>query len=253
MSCEDHDYGWDDVQIEPIIEVRKINLAITTISQKELCKIEEAMTMCLDRKFDKLNLLLRQMNVYQLNDCLIVNDRYNTAPNLVEIVKSFGMDVKTVTVSGLKGKTYIIGDKITKLLSKLGTDYDFSKTVDVKQCPQTVNLDGIDAFRYPEVDSVYDDELASFLQEIKHHGEVRIVGSETLIDGVSQGIVSDKERVTSKLKQYLSDVQKQACENNRNVQNGTTEILYARARQMGYSVQKEVKGKQVQLVLVRME
>ena len=51
----------------------------------------------------------------------------------------------------------------------------------------------------------------------------------------------------------LTDIQKQACENNRNVQYGTTEILYARARQMGYSVIKEVKGKEVQLVLARIE
>ena len=34
MSCEDDDYGWDDP--EPIVEIRKINLLITTISKKEL-------------------------------------------------------------------------------------------------------------------------------------------------------------------------------------------------------------------------
>jgi hypothetical protein len=37
------------------------------------------------------------------------------------------------------------------------------------------------------------------------------------------------------------------------MQNGTTEILYHRARQMGYSVEKKVKGKEVQLVLVRLQ
>ena len=75
MSCEDDDYGWDDP--EPIIEVRKINVDITTISQKELLTIEEAMTVCLDRKLEKLNLLLKMMNVYQVGDCLLVYDRYN--------------------------------------------------------------------------------------------------------------------------------------------------------------------------------
>ena len=47
MSEEWDDNGWDDS--EPIIEVKKINVDITTISQKELLTIEEAMTVCLDR------------------------------------------------------------------------------------------------------------------------------------------------------------------------------------------------------------
>ena len=34
MSCEDDDYGWDDP--EPIVEIRKINLLITTISKKRV-------------------------------------------------------------------------------------------------------------------------------------------------------------------------------------------------------------------------
>ena len=63
MSEEWDDDGWDDP--EPIIEVRKINVDITTISQKELLTIEEAMTVCLDRKLEKLNLLLKMMNVYK--------------------------------------------------------------------------------------------------------------------------------------------------------------------------------------------
>ena len=84
MSCEDDDYGWDDP--EPIIEVRKINVDITTISQKELLTIEEAMTVCLDRKLEKLNLLLKMMNVYQVGDCLLVNDRYNAVMDFIKTV-----------------------------------------------------------------------------------------------------------------------------------------------------------------------
>ena len=41
--------------------------------------------------------------------------------------------------------------------------------------------------------------------------------------------------------------------NNAHMQNGTTQILYSRARQMGYSVEKKVSGKEVQLVLVRVQ
>lgn len=251
MSCEDDDYGWDDP--EPIIEVRKINVDITTISQKELLTIEEAMTVCLDRKLEKLNLLLKMMNVYQVGDCLLVNDRYNAVLDFIKTVEVFGMDIKQVNVAGLRGKTYLIGDVITKLLRVMGTSYNFSNILDVKELPATANMDGVQLFGYDALNQTYDSELTAFLTEIKRQGRVRIQGTETFIDGVSQGIVSDQARISEKLKKYLVDIKKQACENNKNVQYGTTEILYTRARQMGYSVQKEVKGNQVQLVLVRVE
>ena len=251
MSCEDDDYGWDDP--EPIIEVRKINVDITTISQKELLTIEEAMTVCLDRKLEKLNLLLKMMNVYQVGDCLLVNDRYNAVLDFIKTVEAFGMDIKQVNVASLRGKTYLIGDVITKLLRVMGTSYNFSNILDVKELPGTANMDGVQLFGYDALNQTYDSELTALLTEIKRQGRVRIQGTETLIDGVSQGIVSDQARISEKLKKYLVDIKKQACENNKNVQYGTTEILYTRARQMGYSVQKEVKGNQVQLVLVRVE
>ena len=251
MSCEDDDYGWDDP--EPIIEVRKINVDITTISQKELLTIEEAMTVCLDRKLEKLNLLLKMMNVYQVGDCLLVNDRYNAVLDFIKTVEAFGMDIKQVNVAGLRGKTYLIGDVITKLLRVMGTSYNFSNILDVKELPATANMDGVQLFGYDALNQTYDSELTALLAEIKRQGRVRIQGTETLMDGVSQGIVSDQARISEKLKKYLVDIKKQACENNKNVQYGTTEILYTRARQMGYSVQKEVKGNQVQLVLVRVE
>lgn len=251
MSEEWDDYGWDDP--EPIIEVRKINVDITTISQKELLTIEEAMTVCLDRKLEKLNLLLKMMNVYQVGGCLLVNDRYNAVLDFIKTVEAFGMDIKQANVAGLRGKTYLIGDVITKLLRVMGTSYNFSNILDVKELPATANMDGVQLFGYDALNQTYDSELTSLLTEIKHQGRVRIQGTETLIDGVSQGIVSDQARISEKLKKYFVDIKKQACENNKNVQYGTTEILYTRARQMGYSVQKEVKGNQVQLVLVRVE
>jgi hypothetical protein len=252
MSEEwDDDDVWDDP--EPIVEVRKIDVDITTISQKELLTIEEAMTVCLDRKLEKLNLLLKMMTVYQVGDCLLVNDRYNAVLDFIKTVEAFGMDIKQVNVAGLRGKTYLIGDVITKLLRIMGTSYNFSNILDVKELPATANMDGVQLFGYDALNQTYDSELTALLTEIKRQGRVRIQGTETLIDGVSQGIVSDQARISEKLKKYLVDIKKQACENNKNVQYGTTEILYTRARQMGYSVQKEVKGNQVQLVLVRVE
>lgn len=251
MSCEDDEYGWDD-DPKPIVEVRKIDISITTITAAELSTIEEAMRLCLNRKLEKLNLLLKQMNVCQVGNFLVVNDRYNTALNFMEIVRAFGMDINQIAITGLRGKTYVVGDKITKLLDIMGSTYDFSSIIDIHSLRE-VNKDQLFLFNYDELDATYDSELKALLKEIKTTGAVKISGSEKFVDGVSQGIVSNQDATEKKLKKYLSDIKQQACENNRNVQYGTTEILYFRARQMGYSVKKEVKGKEVQLVLERIE
>ena len=40
---------------------------------------------------------------------------------------------------------------------------------------------------------------------------------------------------------------------NANLRDGTTKLIYTRAKQMGYAVQEVKKGTQTQLVLVRYE
>ena len=251
MSCEDdwYDDMYDDW--EEIYETVMVDLHITTITKEKLLKIEEGLKLCLDRKLDKLNLLLKQLTVYQANGNLIVNDRYNAILNLEKIVQSFGMDIIKIDILGLKGKSYIISDIIVKLLKVLGTDYKWGP-ITIEKISENVKFDVSKLFTYDKLNDTYDRTLVGYLSEIKETGAVTIQGTETLINGYSQGIVSEENIVKSKLETYLKDIQQQACVNNRNVQNGTAEILYERARQMGYSVQKEVKGKEVQLVLVRL-
>lgn len=245
MSCEDDDYGWDDPV--PVVEVRKINIDVHTISLKELGLIEEAMTICLDRKFDKLNILLKQMNVYHLNGNLIVNDRYNTALNFINTVSAFGMDIKKVDIAGLKGKTYIMSDKILSFLEVLGTEYSFGE-VNIQKLPASIRIDENQLFKY----DLYDMDFKKYMREIKETGKVTMEGTETLVNNVSTGIESDFENVESQLKSYLTNIKQQVCSNNKELQHGTTEILYERARQMGYSVEKQENGNEVQLVLVRL-
>ena len=252
MSCEDDDYGWEE-EPEPIVEVRKINLEVNTVSKEELSTIKDAMKLCLDRKLEKLRLLLRQMNVFKVDDYLLVNDRYNTALDFEKTVQAFGMDIKQVSIPGFKGKTYVLGDKITKLLGVVNSQYDYASLLDIKEMPASIDISKIPLFKYADVDKTYAADLRTLLTEIQKNGYVKVEGSETLIDGVSQGIISNKETVVNKLQAFLQEIKTQACKNNKNVQYGTTEILYSRARQMGYSVQKEQKGTEIQLVLMRVE
>lgn len=251
MSCEEDDDWWDDP--EPIVEVKNINIENTTISKEELLKIQEALTICLDRKLEKLNLLLKQMNIYQFGNSLIVNDRYNIALNFIEIVKNFGMDISLANLSGLKGKTYVISDKITKLLEILNNKYNFNNVVNILNTPVGVEINNLVVDNYKYLDNIYDLKLCELLKEIKLNGFVSISGTETFVNGISQGIVSDNDNITTKLKDYLKLIKQEICNNNKNLQYGTIEIIYTRARQMGYSVEKVVKGKEVQLVLERIE
>lgn len=250
MSCEDDDYGRDDP--EPIIEVKKINVCLTTITREHINKIEKGLSLCLDRKLNKLNLLLKQMNVYLVNGTLVINDKYKTTLNFIDTVNAFGMDIKEVKVDGFKGKTYLISDKIIKLLHVLGANYDWSSEVEIKTLPQVAKINFNDLFEYKELDKVYNSSLKKYLSKIRSDGSLFIEGQETFIDGISQGVVSNSKEVEVELQNYLSNSQHEACTNNRNVQYGTTEILYERARQMGYSVEKTVENDEVQLVLVRL-
>lgn len=246
MSCED-DYDFGDYDYTPIIEVRKINVEVNTISLEELEVIEKAMTTCLDRKFDKLNILLKQMNVYKFDGNLIVNDRYNTALNFINTVSAFGMDIRKVEIAGLKGKTYVISDKILSFLEVLGVEYTFGE-INIQKLSTSISIDDIKLFTY----DLYDMDFKKYMREIKETGKVTIEGTETLVNHKSSGITSDFENVERQLKSYLSDIKQEVCSNNKELQHGTTEILYERARQMGYSVERQENGDEVQLVLVRL-
>ena len=249
MSEEDDDDGWEDP--EPVIEVRKISIEVRTVSRAQLATIEEALTVCLDRKLDKLNLLLKQMDVYLVGDNLIVNDRFSTAHDFEETVRAFGTDIKSVTVPNLRGKTYVMSDRIAQLLRVSGAEYAWGEAVRLKKARFDAKALEGQLFRYGEMQEKYDGELRDFLGQVKGTGSVSVTGTETFIDGRSQGVVSDSARVERKLSAYLADVRGEACENNRQLQRGTAMLLRERARQMGYSVTQEEKDGKIQLVMVR--
>lgn len=248
MSAEDDDYGWDDP--EPIVEIKNITLTCRAITSEQIQMMITGLATCLDRKIDKLNLLLKSMNVYECDGQLIVNDRYGISHDFYDVVHQFGMDIAETDISGLKGKTYIVCDRIKKLLEILGYDYRWDRIVTGMK-NESFQVNPQDFFTYQGVSARYGEELQAFLREIRKTGCVHRQGKETFIDGVSQGVVSDVARVEAELQRFAEDIRNEANSNNKHLQYGTTELLYARARQMGYSVEKTVSGSTVQLVLVR--
>ena len=248
----DDDDWWDDP--EPIIETVIKKIQISNVQACDIQVFEKALISCVEQKLEKLNLIANQMNVYAVGNCLIINDRYSICQEFPRIVSAFGMDIQSIVVPGIRGKTYVISDEIVAILKKLLSNYKFGESIANSEATESmlasIERDGI---LYPEIDRRYDAELVNYIAEILGTGAVTIEGKETLIDGVSQGIVSNSESVSARLNSFLSEAEAQVKRNNKNMQNGTTEILYHRARQMGYSVEKKTNGKEVQLVLVRLQ
>lgn len=252
MSGKWDDDVWDDP--EPIIKTIIREIKIEDVSACDIQAFEKGLVTCIEQKLEKLNIIAKQMNVYAVADHLVINDRYSICPSFVKIVENFGMSIKEVQISGLRGKTYLVSDEIVAILHKISSGYRFGESI--ANATATTNIENTvlaESIRYTDIDAKYDAELVSYVAEILRSGVVTILGKETLIDGVSQGIKSNSEAVRSKLVNLLDEIEKQVKQNNKNMQNGTTEIIYHRARQMGYAVEKKVKGKEVQLVLVRLQ
>lgn len=252
MSEEWDDDVWDDP--EPIIETIMREITINNVRACDIKAFEKCLISCIEQKLEKLNIIAKQMNVYAVADHLVINDRYSICPSFAKIVESFGMSIREVSISGLRGKTYLVSDEIVAILHKISSSYRFGESI-ANATTMSIIEDAVltERFRYSDIDVKYDAELVSYVEEILHSGVMTILGKETLIDGVSQGVESNFIAVQSKLGNLLGEIEKQVKRNNKNMQNGTTEIVYHRARQMGYAVEKKVTGKEVQLVLVRLQ
>ena len=255
------DYDDDDVWDEPVIDVvtenKIIELDITTISKKELIQIQEMAKYASNQKLQKLNILLKNMSVFLHDNTLLVNDRYNICPDLINIAKVLGLEIKEVNCE-LRGKNYIISDKLTNLIRTIDSSYSYGDCAKNNEITAEIK-EVISTNKY---NTIVDFELSSFLHQIMKDGKLTITGSQqitsTYEDGIlineeKQEIVSNKDEVTQKLKTFLSQTSDILQNANDNLRDGTAELLYSRARQMGYAVEESRNGDKIELVLVRYE
>lgn len=255
MSCDD---DWGDVW-EPIINVveenKLVDIPITAITGDDLKTIEEAATSALEQKLCKLNIVLKNLNVYIRDNKILVNDRYGICEDIEEIVHAFSMSIEPITCS-LRGKSYVITDKLVALITTINPDYVIEDIANQKLTSElTTYLDKIGG---DELDL----SLAKILRSIRMTGKYSIIGTQKvvstyedgkLIDKTEGDIISDERNVTERLKTYLNETSASLVRTNESLRDGTAKLLYSRARQMGYAVKEERKGNKIQLVLVRCE
>ena len=245
-----------DVQIWEEVKIEEVTLNIDTLKREDLIKIEESEKKCLLSKLEKLNVILKNLDVYSKNGVLLVNDRYGICKEFPEIAAAFGFSTEEATC-GLKGKSYLVYDPLFELIRVLNPLFYISKFAN-----KQVNDEILYVLEKVKHNSVVSPDLQVILQTILQNDYYAVKGTQKIVTTYEDGrevnravgeIISDRDLVVGELQNYSQTVQNILKRANTDLQNGTVKLLYQRARQMGYSVMEERKGTQVQLVLVRAE
>lgn len=245
MSCQ------RTVKTFEIVEVK-----IDTCNKKELEALEKSIVSSINQKLEKLNILIKNCDIYSNRNCILIHDRFNICSSLKEVAEAFGLECKLVECS-LKGKTYLITDQLLSVLKQIDVQFNFGSNVANKELVGEIE-DIMGEFGTNKIDPA----ILEMVRNIKKNGvfttsKTREV-SQTFYDGRlidhSEGDWSTDEGVIrDRLLKMSKEAENVVKRTNANLRDGTTKLIYTRARQMGYAVQEVKKGTQTQLVLVRYE
>ena len=247
MSCEKKVHTFEQVE-----EVR-----IECCNKQELEELEKTIIRSIEQKLEKLNILIKNCNVYSGDGIILINDRYNICYDIITVAEAFGLTIRQVQCS-LKGKNYIVTDDLLMVLKQLESKFEFGKNVANQELSDDINqiLNNNSVARNIDVD------VLDMVRNIKKNGQyvttkTRTVTEETedgrLIGRLEGEWVSNSEEIRNKLMKLSREAQDTVNRTNSQLRDGTAKLIYARARQMGYAVQEVKKGTQTQLVLVRCE
>lgn len=247
MSCERRVYTFQEVE-----EVR-----IEYCDKEEIETLEKTIISSLEQKAEKLNILIKNCNVYNYGGLLLVNDRYNICKDIVSVAEALGLTITSIQCS-LRGKNYIITDELLTFLLQLGITFEFGKSITNQVLDATVKDILIKNSTKREIDT----GILDMVKNIKTNGQYVTTRSRQISEeyeddhfiGRSEGQwVSDADVVKVKLMQISKNAQEMVNKTNAQLRDGTAKLIYARARQMGYAVQEIKKSTQTQLVLMRCE
>jgi seryl-tRNA synthetase len=247
MSCERRVHTFQQVE-----EVR-----IECCNKKELEDLEKTIITSLEQKLEKLNILIKNCNVFSGNGMVLVNDRYNICSDLITVAEAFGLNIKQIQCS-LRGKNYIITDDLLTVLKQLEKEYEFGKNIAKQELSDIVSQILSDNSITRNIDA----NVLDMVRNIKKNGQYVTTRTRTITEetedgrliGRSEGQwVSNADEIRNRLMDISKKAQNTVNRTNSQLRDGTAKLIYARARQMGYAVQEVKKGTQTQLVLVRCE
>lgn len=247
MSCE--------VSVKTFKEIEEVR--IECCDKNEIETLEKSIISSIEQKLEKLNIIIKNCNVYGYGDFLFVNDRYNICSSLIEIATAFGLNVKQIQCP-LKGNNYIITDELLTILKQFDREIEFGRNViNQKMSEQVMSI-----ISQNTNETIIDSDILMMVKNIKRNGQYVTTRTREIIETTEDGYLieryegqwmSDVNKIKEKLTQISRNSKDIVNKTNAQLRDGTAKLIYTRARQMGYSVQEVKKGTQTQLVLVRCE
>lgn len=235
-----------------------IDVKIDALSEQDLLNMEDAIKLAIEQKIKKLSLLIQNTNNFCYDDCLIVNDRYNIARDLEEITKAFGMDIMQVACN-LKGKTYLISDSLTNILKQINVKYEFGNELKNSELTEEI----VDLVKKNHHEFKKDLDLEKIINNIrlnKNYTATKTIKITSTYEDDSllrqekqESLNVDINKVKNQINNFIDSANLSLNSINHDMQNGTSKLIYSRAKQMGYAVQEIKKNNQIELVLVRYE
>lgn len=251
MSCERKVYTFEEVE-----EVR-----IECCDKKEIEALEKTIISALEQKVEKLNVLIKNCNIYSYGGVILVNDRYNICSDLVSVAEALGMTITPIQCF-LRGKNYIVTDELLSFLTQIGVSFEFGKSIANQDLDETAKE--IIVKNLPK--RAVDPSILAMVENIKLNGQYVTTRKRTVSEEYEEGYgnrafigrsegewTSDADEIRGRLIELSKGAQTTVNRTNAQLRDGTARLIYARARQMGYAVQEVKKGTQTQLVLVRCE
>lgn len=232
-----------------------VEIKIDGISKKELVSLIELAEKSIIMKLEKLNIIMKKMQVYHCNDILLVNDRYDICPEFDTIVSAFGINVNKIACK-LKGATYILQEPLIQLIKLLKKDFSLEKFAN-KNLPEEIKSYIKQVKKQYCCNKNEENMLIQILQRGHYFAEGQRLIIEQTVDDRTTKTIGNAElmdnNIESTIKQLAKDLSNKINKTNEQVRDGTCQLINARAKQMGYIVEQKKVNNQIQLVLVRNE
>ncbi len=232
-------------------------IKIETCNKAEIELMEKTIISVIKQKVDKINILIKNCDVYSYNGNILVNDRYNICSDLITVTEAFGLNIKQIQCS-LRGKNYLITDELLTVMNQLNNPLEIGKDIANKELTEEIKRIIDDN----KIKTIIDNDILDMIINIKKNGQYTFTREREVTTTVRDGRVLSTQKGdwsidANSIKDRLLSLAKKTEQiingTNQQLRDGTSKLIYARARQMGYAVQEIKKGKQTQLVLVRYE
>ena len=234
-----------------------VEIKLDEIKANDLVELEETLCNVMIQKLEKLNILIKETNIYSHNGQLLINDRYRICADLEEIARAFGFKIKKINCS-LRGNNYIVSDALLSLLKEIGVSYAFGESIANQTATEEIKA----IIENNAIPVTIKGNLLEIVKNIRQNGSYTITKKREVVTeyyddqfmGQTKGAWDFNEStVQTQLKAFIERSKQTVSKVNADMLNGTTKLIYSRARQMGYTVEEVKKGKDVQLVLVRLQ